>query len=1033
MPAEHELIPYQTSPLPPAPWLVFAPHADDESIGMGGTLLLGARRGYRIEWVVLTDGAEGGDETGTALRREEEAREAARRLGIQAPRLWRLPDRGLTSDEDLVHRIAALVQELNPASVFFPAALELHPDHRAAAALVWAGLVACEQFAGTAYGYEISVQSPINRLIDVTEVEQQKAEAIAAYASQMAHNNYREVAQALNRARTYTLGAEVRAAEGFFAYPEVAGGDPGLATVSSLRPYWDQHAAPAPGMVSVIVRTKDRPDLLREALRSVADQTYRNLELVVVNDGGCDVSELLDEIGELVPRRQLLNLPVGSGRCFAGNAGLARANGELLAFLDDDDWYLPGHLAALAGALAAGGADVAYAGVECRRIDADGRWQRMHVFNKPFDPVRLRVENFIPMHAALFRRRLVEAGCRLDEALEVYEDWDLWLQMAERSSFLHLDRIGAVYRIVGGAGFGLTADPGRVERGLEALYGKWQKRWSLKQFREIAEYAKYRAMYLELRGHSEAQSRRLQQALDRQVALAEALNEGSRARESLARRLGQAERNLAHTRETLQRVYGNQRLREEEVQRLRRKWNHALHQAREEVGRLAQRVHDLEHSASWRLTRPLRRVTTGLRRMHVRVRNVLRLGRSEGPGALVRHALFKLTGRAPARVQGQGASRHALVIDMVMLTPDQDSGSLRMLQLLELIRDQGLQVSFVASNLELRGRYGRDLQERGIEVLHAPYCTSVEGYLKDNGPQLDLVIVSRLLAAERFLPLVRAHAPNAVRVFDTVDLHFLREQRQAELEDDQALARVAEGHKAQELALAESADVTWVVSPVEQALLQRLRPGLPVQVVSNIHRVFGCATPFEEREGILFIGGFNHPPNTDAVLYFVRDVLPRVQAQLGDVKFYCVGSKPPPEVLALASDSVVVTGFVPDVGELFNRCRLSVAPLRYGAGVKGKVNMTMAYGLPVVATTMASEGMYLTDGEDVMVADDVQTFAAAVVRLYRDPDLWARLSAGGLSNVKRHFSRDAAAQALRETLERARRDTPRPAGTETPR
>jgi glycosyltransferase involved in cell wall biosynthesis len=163
----------------------------------------------------------------------------------------------------------------------------------------------------------------------------------------------------------------------------------------------------------------------------------------------------------------------------------------------------------------------------------------------------------------------------------------------------------------------------------------------------------------------------------------------------------------------------------------------------------------------------------------------------------------------------------------------------------------------------------------------------------------------------------------------------------------------------------------------------------------------------------VFVGGFQHPPNSDAVLWYAQEILPLVRERLPGVKTWIVGSKVPPPIRALATDDLVVTGYVPDVTPYLSGCRVSIAPLRYGAGVKGKVNSAMSHGLPVVATTTSVEGMHLRHGEDVLVADDPVAFADAIARAYRDEALWQRLSVGGVDNIRRHFSRDVARKAVR--------------------
>ena len=370
-------------------------------------------------------------------------------------------------------------------------------------------------------------------------------------------------------------------------------------------------------------------------------------------------------------------------------------------------------------------------------------------------------------------------------------------------------------------------------------------------------------------------------------------------------------------------------------------------------------------------------------------------------------------GIEPELERDRGARRRMLMVDARMLTPDQDSGSLRTLAMLEIAVEAGTRVTFVGDNLEYREPYVRQLQQAGVEVMYAPYVRSVTDLIAERGPSLDLVVLARHYVANRHLDTVRSFAPQALAAFDTVDLHFLRAERLAELQGGQGAA-AARARRDDELALIRRADVTIVVSALERDVLAKLAPEARVLLLSNIHEPMPGGKPFAQREGLVFIGGFEHPPNTDGVLWYAREVLPRVRTRLPGVVTYVVGSKVPPPIRALAAPDLVVTGFVPDVAPYFTGCRVSISPLRYGAGVKGKVNLAMSYGMPVVATTPSVEGMHLTDGEEVLVADDPEAFAAAVERLYRDEALWRKLAKNGLDNLRRHFSRATAGRALDE-------------------
>lgn len=360
--------------------------------------------------------------------------------------------------------------------------------------------------------------------------------------------------------------------------------------------------------------------------------------------------------------------------------------------------------------------------------------------------------------------------------------------------------------------------------------------------------------------------------------------------------------------------------------------------------------------------------------------------------------------------------KQILIVDAQTPRPDHDSGSLRLVNLMRLLREEGAHVVFLPADRHRVEPYATQLQHLGVEVWHAPFAGRAPAWLREHGARFDAAMVSRHYVAREFLPLLRAHAPRAKLVFDTVDLHYLRERRGADVAGDAALARTAERTRALELDIIGRADVTLVVSEVERALLRQDAPQARVEILSNLHRIAGAGRAFAERHDLVFVGGFRHPPNVDAVRWFVEAVFPSIRARLPDVIFHCIGSHTPPEIEALAAHpGVRVHGHVADLDPFMDGCRVALAPLRYGAGVKGKVNLSMAHGQPVVATACAVEGMHLRD-DDVLVADDPQAYADAVVRLYTDEALWSRLAGNGLDSVAAHFSLDAARATVREVF-----------------
>ncbi len=348
--------------------------------------------------------------------------------------------------------------------------------------------------------------------------------------------------------------------------------------------------------------------------------------------------------------------------------------------------------------------------------------------------------------------------------------------------------------------------------------------------------------------------------------------------------------------------------------------------------------------------------------------------------------------------------------------PDRDSGSLRMFNILKILQNIGYKVTFFPANLHCHNKYTPQMQAIGIECLYVPYVKSIGNYLEEYGQYFNAVILSRADTAEMFIDDVKQYCTNAKIIFDTVDLHFLREEREAKLTRDKILADSAAMRKTQELALARKADTTLVVSPVELDLFKEEAPDVNVNLLSNIHQLYETGNSFKERKDILFIGGFEHPPNTDAMLWFLDAIFPIVQKENPDIRLIIIGGHVPEELKNKANDSIIITGFVGDIKPLFDKIRLSIAPLRYGAGVKGKINSSMSFGVPVVATNIAAEGMKLVHEKDVLIADEPEEFAREIMRLYFDATLWQALSEAGKQNIEEHFSFATAEAQLRAVL-----------------
>jgi GT2 family glycosyltransferase/glycosyltransferase involved in cell wall biosynthesis len=356
-------------------------------------------------------------------------------------------------------------------------------------------------------------------------------------------------------------------------------------------------------------------------------------------------------------------------------------------------------------------------------------------------------------------------------------------------------------------------------------------------------------------------------------------------------------------------------------------------------------------------------------------------------------AAHEPSGEKVDQAKDRGMRGRILVIDHQVPTPDCDSGSIDAYNLMLVLRDFGYQVTFASDDgLRFDGRYTPALQRVGVEVLHRPYVESIDAHLQEFGSRYDLVILMRPAVMRSHIGSVQRHCESAKVIFHTVDLHFLRLARQAQVEGSERLLHESERMRDLELSLIDRADLATVVGSQELELLRDQYSRRNVRLLPFSRQTRGTGVGFDAREGCVFVGGFRHLPNVDAVQWLVREVMPLVWKQDPDLKLHIVGPDAPSEVRELACDRVTVHGFVADLDSLLDRCRVSVAPLRYGAGIKGKIGHAMSVGLPSVATSIAVEGMGVGRDAGVVVADLPEDFARAICGLYHSPELWCSLS-----------------------------------------
>lgn len=439
--------------------LVVAPHPDDESIGCGGALALHRRAGDRVCVVTLTDGAHKDDGTRCAdyaARRRREALAAAELLGVARSVFLDHPDRRLRLDDALVEQLSALLREEQPDIVYAPSPVDLHPDHKTAAHAVWAAARAvvhpCEL-----YFYELSCPFRPNVLVDISPVIEEKSRAIRCYASQLAVRDYLGPALGLNRYRALTLAGATHA-EAYWRVraPDQLGGSPAT-ILASLAQLDGASQARREVDVAVVVRTRDRHSLLREALLSLTLQTHLPEQVILVDTGEQSAAEVAREFSDALPL-QTLRAP-GALRSAAGNLGWRAASSSHVLFLDDDDLLEADHLERLCAAAALEEAQLVYTGYQLVELAPTPHGSLQEVSRRKleprFEPVRIPFENPLAFMGVLIPVALLEQCQGLDEQLEGFEDWDLWIRLADRR-FTAVPGTSAIYRVISARGVGLT-------------------------------------------------------------------------------------------------------------------------------------------------------------------------------------------------------------------------------------------------------------------------------------------------------------------------------------------------------------------------------------------------------------------------------------------------------------------------------------------------------------------------------------------------------------------------------------------------
>ena len=353
--------------------------------------------------------------------------------------------------------------------------------------------------------------------------------------------------------------------------------------------------------------------------------------------------------------------------------------------------------------------------------------------------------------------------------------------------------------------------------------------------------------------------------------------------------------------------------------------------------------------------------------------------------------------------------------------PDRASGDLRFYTMLKLIAEIH-QVTLCPFNLEGQNKeMGVTNTKAYIDQLKAinVHLGSTDVLTTLGNEQFDLVIFEFYHLVGRYIDFVRFYQPQARVLIDSVDINYNRLFSKATLTGISSDLEVAVTVKQQELQAYRLADLIIVVTVDDGLLLKKDAPSTQIGLLPNIHRIpeyIEIQPPYTK---LLFVGSFKHEPNVDAVIYFCEEIFPLLMEMNSNFTLDVIGPNPPEYILALQSDHIFIRGFVENLDDYYRKAHISVAPLRFGAGMKGKIGEALSFGLPVITTEIGAEGFGLSQGENILVARTSLDFVESILQLSQDNQLYKKLSTNGYNFIKDNYSEVATREKLQNLIDQA--------------
>lgn len=361
--------------------------------------------------------------------------------------------------------------------------------------------------------------------------------------------------------------------------------------------------------------------------------------------------------------------------------------------------------------------------------------------------------------------------------------------------------------------------------------------------------------------------------------------------------------------------------------------------------------------------------------------------------------------------------KHILIIDHYVPHFDQDAGSRTMWQYLFMLKEMDFNITFIGDNFYKHEPYSTILENAGIEILYGPYYyNNFDSWLHMNGKFFDFVYLLRPHISIKYIDKIKQFTDSKI-FYNGTDFHFLRMEREYLISKDKGLLNEINRIKIDELKLFEKSDCVLTISHYEKDYFLDNFPQWNIEVIPTY--VYKNKFPlsknneFGQREGILFVGGFSHAPNLAGIKWFLENIWENFLAYNSNIKFYVVGSKMPQEISSLANKNIITLGFISDeeLEKLYNHVRIIIAPLTFGAGVKGKIVESICHGVPVVTTKIGAEG--IIDCEEILkIEDTVDKFSDVLNNLYNNEEEWHKMRFNQIKYAEEHFSYENAKKLL---------------------